>query len=70
MDKIQNYMSAIDDVLAEQPPQWQKSVADTLCRLREEIPNETDRINKSFEILCKKIILNYSRPIYINLSHS
>ena len=55
MDKIDNYMSAIKDVLAKQSEsECRKNVFETLKYLIEEFPSEQERINNNFKKLCKK----------------
>ena len=55
MDKIDNYMSAIEDILAEQSEsECRKNVFETLKYLIAEFPSEQKRINNSFKKLCKK----------------
>lgn len=55
MDKIDNYMSAIKDVLAEQSESdCRKNVFETLDALIAEFPSDQERINSSFKELCKK----------------
>ena len=55
MDKIDNYMSAIKNVLAEQSEsECRKNVFETLDALISEFPSEQERINNSFKELCRE----------------
>ena len=55
MDKIDNYMSAIEDILAKHlESECRKNVFETLGSLMAEFPSEQERINNSFKELCKK----------------
>lgn len=55
MDKIDNYMSAIEDILAKQSEsECRKNVFETLDSLKAEFPSEQERINNNFKKLCKK----------------
>ena len=55
MDKIDNYMSAIKNVLAEQSEsECRKNVFETLDALIAEFPSDQERINNSFKELCRE----------------
>lgn len=55
MDKIDNYLSAIEDVLASQSEsECRKNVFETLDLLIAEFPSQKERIINSFKELCKK----------------
>ena len=64
MDKIDNYMSTIEDVLAKQSAsECRKNVFETLGSLMAEFPSEQERINNSFKELCKK----YNRDFFYEI---
>ena len=55
MDKIDNYMSAIEDVLAKQSEsECRKNVFETLDFLIAKCPSQKERIINSCKELCKK----------------
>lgn len=64
MDKIENYMSAINDIMASQSEEeCRKNVFETIGILIKEFPDEQERINESFRKLCKKHNMDFFREI-------
>lgn len=66
MDKINNVMSAISDILATQSEdECRRNVFGTICALKLEFPDEEKRIDKCFRDLCDKYNKDFFKDVRI-----
>ncbi len=60
MDKLSNYLLAIEDILATQSAdECRRNVFETINRLKEEFPDKVNFIEEQFQRLCIKHNINF-----------